>query len=394
MTPLWLLGGDEGPPSPRRRCSHRCPKYRRAERQRPHDHPPPAAGGTSAATASSTSSAARMGCPPRWRPSSTTRTGRPASHCSTTPTGPRPTSWPRPACASETPGAVRARCRHQDRQLPPPVGHPDGDHGARHRDSAPARARSWSARRAATRSSWPRRAARRCCGCPRARCELFSGGLPGGRRLTLGTPTHQNESGGKAGRSRWRGPPADGARLGHEPRRPSARGRRGQVQGRPAPGHPPGASPRSATARGNKRRPPAQDIVRGRKRGEGRAAGNEPKLEEGPVRRRASPDAMVDGVHAEPRPSAGGPASASARPCRRTRSGAWRSRASRRPPGSPPGRAAPRPRAAAAAPCRPPWPRSCRSPAERTSSRPGRGISMASPWSPSGWPTGGGSCRS
>ncbi len=55
----------------------------------------------------------------------------------------------------------------------------------------------------------------------------------------LGNVTHEIESGGKAGRSRWKGKRPDGARHGDEPGRPSARRRRGQEQGL-ASGHPVG----------------------------------------------------------------------------------------------------------------------------------------------------------
>ena len=56
----------------------------------------------------------------------------------------------------------------------------------------------------------------------------------------VGNTDHENQSGGKAGRSRWLGKRPTGARLGDEPGRPPARRRRGQVEGRPPPGHPVG----------------------------------------------------------------------------------------------------------------------------------------------------------
>ena len=56
----------------------------------------------------------------------------------------------------------------------------------------------------------------------------------------VGNTDHENISGGKAGRSRWRGKRPDRARLRDEPRRPPARRRRGQVEGRPPPGDPVG----------------------------------------------------------------------------------------------------------------------------------------------------------
>ena len=49
----------------------------------------------------------------------------------------------------------------------------------------------------------------------------------------VGNSDHANESSGKAGRSRWLGQAAVRARHGHEPGRPPARRRRGQVQGPP-----------------------------------------------------------------------------------------------------------------------------------------------------------------
>ena len=52
----------------------------------------------------------------------------------------------------------------------------------------------------------------------------------------LGNVTHEIESGGKAGRTRWKGRRPDRPRHRHEPRRPPARRRRGQEQGL-APGH-------------------------------------------------------------------------------------------------------------------------------------------------------------
>ena len=53
----------------------------------------------------------------------------------------------------------------------------------------------------------------------------------------VGNVDHQNISGGKAGRSRWKGKRPTRPRLRDEPGRPPARRRRGQVQGRPPPGH-------------------------------------------------------------------------------------------------------------------------------------------------------------
>ena len=52
----------------------------------------------------------------------------------------------------------------------------------------------------------------------------------------LGNVTHEIESGGKAGRTRWKGRRPDRPRHRDEPRRPPARRRRGQEQG-VAPGH-------------------------------------------------------------------------------------------------------------------------------------------------------------
>ena len=56
----------------------------------------------------------------------------------------------------------------------------------------------------------------------------------------VGNVDHENQTGGKAGRSRWQRQAPVGARLGDEPCRPPARRRRRQVEGRPAPGHPVG----------------------------------------------------------------------------------------------------------------------------------------------------------
>ena len=77
----------------------------------------------------------------------------------------------------------------------------------------------------------------------------------------VGNVDHGNITGGKAGRSRWLGQAADRPRLGDEPGRPSARRRRGQVEGRPPPGHPVGradarqAHPRQAQGIGQAHRP-------------------------------------------------------------------------------------------------------------------------------------------
>ena len=54
----------------------------------------------------------------------------------------------------------------------------------------------------------------------------------------VGNSEHENIVSGKAGRIALAGPPAQGARRGHEPGRPPARRRRGPHQRRPASGHP------------------------------------------------------------------------------------------------------------------------------------------------------------
>ena len=86
----------------------------------------------------------------------------------------------------------------------PLIAMPDGHHGARRRAAARSgrQARALGRRRAP--SSSPRRPAMRCCACPSGELRR----VPGECRATvgvLGNATHQNESGGKAGRSRWLG---------------------------------------------------------------------------------------------------------------------------------------------------------------------------------------------
>ena len=78
----------------------------------------------------------RTACRRRWPRSSTTRTGRPASRCSTTPTARSATSSPRRGCASATTRRVRPGGRHQARQRAAAGEHPDRHARAQHRAEA------------------------------------------------------------------------------------------------------------------------------------------------------------------------------------------------------------------------------------------------------------------
>ena len=110
------------------------------------------------------------------------------------------------AAAAEVGATVQSGAgrRHPARQLPAAVRDPDRHDGARHRAAArPGRAHG-RLRRHVARSSSPRRAARRSCACPPASCAACRSPC----RATIGqvgNATHQNESGGKAGRARWLG---------------------------------------------------------------------------------------------------------------------------------------------------------------------------------------------
>ena len=113
-------------------------------------------------------------------------------------------------------------------------------------------------------------------------------------RATVGsarrTPTHQNESGGKAGRSRWLGkrPGVRGTAMNpvdHPHGGGEGKNKGGRTRSRR------GASPRSAAARATRRRRRTRDIVRGRKRGKGRRAMSR-SSKKGPY-----VDARLDGAH-------------------------------------------------------------------------------------------------
>ena len=102
--------------------------------------------------------------------------------------------------------------------------------------SSPARARM--ARSAGSRSSSsPRTARTPCCGCRPASCAASSS--PAATVARSGTPTTRTSRAARRPEPLAR-QAADRARLGHEPGRPPARRRRGQVEGRPPPGHPVG----------------------------------------------------------------------------------------------------------------------------------------------------------
>ena len=149
---------------------------------------------------------------------------------------------------------------------------PDRHHGARDRAAPrPGRAR-WPAPPARAPSSWPRRAIARCCACRPASC----GACPSPCRATVGqvgNPTHQNEKGGKAGRSRWLG------------KRPGVRGTamnpvdhpHGGGEGKNKGSHP--VTPWGKPTLGRRTRDPKKastaEIVRGRRAREGQEVGNE-----------------------------------------------------------------------------------------------------------------------
>ena len=84
----------------------------------------------------------------------------------------------------------------------------------------------------------------------------------------IGNVDHQNVSGRQGRPHALAGHRPTVRGIGHEPGRPPARRRRGQVQGRPAPGHA-GGKP-TLGRRTRQEKASTRDIVRGRKRGKGR----------------------------------------------------------------------------------------------------------------------------
>ena len=115
--------------------------------------------------------------------------------------------------------------------------------------------------------SWSARTARwRCCACRAARCAASptSAARPS---ASSATSTHENESGGKAGRSRWKG------------KRPNVRGivmnpvdhPHGGGEGKTKGSHPvtPWGKPTLGFRTRNKKKSSSKLIVRSRKRGKG-----------------------------------------------------------------------------------------------------------------------------
>ena len=253
---------------------------RRAQQQRPHHDPPPGRRPQAPLPADRLQAPQGRRTRPRCTRSSTTPTGRPGSRCCTTPTARSATSWRRCGCGSARPSsrapastsgpATRCRCR---RCRPAPR--------CTTSSCGPARAPRWCARPAARHSWSPRRAGK-------ALLRLPSGEM---RRVDeicratvgqLGNVTHEIESGGKAGRSRWKG------------KRPTVRGTvmnpvdhpHGGGEGKNKGSHPvtPWGKPTLGFRTRNKKKASTQDIVRGAQ-AEGRGSSDEPFEQEGAFRR-------------------------------------------------------------------------------------------------------------
>ena len=177
----------------------------------------------------STSGATRTACRRGSRRSSTIRTARRASRCCTTPTARSATSSRRSACSVGDTVVAGAGRRHQAGQRAAAERHPARHDRAQRRAAAGHAAASWAAAPARRRSSWPRRASTPCSSCRRASCA-WCGSRCRATIGQVGNVDHENVSLGKAGRTRWLGPPAARARRGDEPGRPSARRRRGHAR--------------------------------------------------------------------------------------------------------------------------------------------------------------------
>ena len=175
---------------------------------------------------------------------------------------------PGAASAARRPdGRVGRERRHPPRQRHAAAIDADRHHGARRRAPAgPGRAR-WCAPPAARRSSWPRRAARRSCGCRRARCGA--------------SPRSAARPSASSGTSPTRSSPAarPGARGGRAAG-PTVRGTvmnpvdhpHGGGEGKNKGSHPvtPWGKPTLGFRTRNKKKASSKDIVRARRRGKGR----------------------------------------------------------------------------------------------------------------------------
>ena len=202
------------------------------------------------------------------RRSSTTPTARRASRCCTTSTAhkayilaPARLERRRDACSrARTPTSRSATACRSRRSRPARSCTPSS--------CARARARAWCARPARAPSWSPARRGARCCACPPA--SSAASPRPAARRSArVSNATHQNQSSGKAGRSRWLG------------KRPSVRGTamnpvdhpHGGGEGKNKGSHP--VTPWGKITLGRRTRDPkkasSRDIVRGRKRGKGRS---------------------------------------------------------------------------------------------------------------------------
>ena len=228
----------------------------------------------------STSSGRRTGCRPGWRRSSTTRTGRPASRCCTTPTGRSPTSCAR-AAARRRGARSPANADIKPGNALPLANIPTGTlvHAVELKPGQGAR----MARSPVPRSSSRRTGTTACCSSPRASCaaSLLACRATVGQ---VGNSDHANQSGGKAGRSRWLGkrPTVRGSAM--NPVDHPHGGGEGKTKGRRHPVTPVGQSPRSGSAR-RKHKESDKLIVRGRRRG-WKEALVDVTLFEGAVRRR------------------------------------------------------------------------------------------------------------
>ena len=201
------------------------------------------------------------------RASSTTRTGRRGSRCSTTRTARRRTSSRPSASGSATtvesgPGAdIKAGQRAAARV------DPDG-HRRPQRRAAPRAGRQDGALGRLGRPLVAKDGGYAVLRLPSGEMRR----VPLACRATVGmvgNADHANESSGKAGRSRWLGKRPTVRGIGHEPGRPPARRRRGQVQGRAPPGDAVGRATRGKRTR-RKHKESDKLIVRGRRRGKER----------------------------------------------------------------------------------------------------------------------------
>ena len=175
----------------------------RPQRQRPHHDAPPGGGHKRRYRDHRLQARRRTACRRRWPRSSTTRTGRRGSRCSTTPTARRPTSSPRRGCASARPSSPGPDADIKPGNALPLQNIPTGTlvHNV---ELKPGRggqmARSAGSGVQLVAKDEPLRRAAPSLGELR-RVPLTCRATVG----QVGNVDHQNVTGGKAGRSRWRG---------------------------------------------------------------------------------------------------------------------------------------------------------------------------------------------